>query len=439
MGIIIGAQANGKQSRADLHINQYRLFCSKVGYRLVMLVALVFMVGCIFIPFFASSVGVLLVGEILCGIPWGVFTTVGAGYSSEVCPLVLRGYLMSYINLSFLIGQFISAGVLDGLVHVQSEWSYRIPFAVQWIWPVPLFCFLLFAPESPWWLVRNGKLEEAERSVRRLSSKTIHEAKEAVAMMIHTTNYEKEIQSGTTYLDCFKGINLRRTEIACVVFVGQVTCGIVFANSATYFFEQAGISPSDAYKVNLGSAGLGFIATILGTSAMTAYGRRNLYVAGQCFMTLILFVIGFLALPSPSSGIRWAQVALTLVWVFTYQATTGPVAYAISSEISAVRLRVKTVCLAKNTHNITNIIAGVIEPYMINPTEGNWKGKTSFFWAGNAALTSLWAFYRVPETKGRTYEELDILFASKVSARNFKGCAVDAYAQEGNEKTTTET
>ncbi len=64
---------------------------------------------------------------------------------------------------------------------------------------------------------------------------------------------------------------------------------------------------------------------------------------------------------------------------------------------------------------------------MLNPTAGNWKGKTGFFWGGICFFCALWTYFRLPECKGRTYEELDILFNKRVSARNFKKYQVDAY------------
>lgn len=67
---------------------------------------------------------------------------------------------------------------------------------------------------------------------------------------------------------------------------------------------------------------------------------------------------------------------------------------------------------------------------MINPTAWGWRGKTGFFWGGGALLTSIWAYWRLPETKGRTFEELDILFAKRVPARKFKSYQVDAYSEE---------
>jgi SP family general alpha glucoside:H+ symporter-like MFS transporter len=121
VGNLIGALANG-------------YFTHKYGHRKVMMVNLALMTGFIFITFFAPSAPVLLVGALLCSIPWGVFATQGPAYASETVPLVLRGYLTAFVNLCWATGQLLSAAVLKGLVNNKTEWSYRIPFAVQWVW-----------------------------------------------------------------------------------------------------------------------------------------------------------------------------------------------------------------------------------------------------------------------------------------------------------------
>ena len=65
------------------------------------------------------------------------------------------------------------------------QWAYRIPFAIQWIWPIPLFIIVTLAPESPWYLVRQNKLAEAEHAVTRLSRKDIKvNPANTVAMMV---------------------------------------------------------------------------------------------------------------------------------------------------------------------------------------------------------------------------------------------------------------
>lgn len=84
-------------------------------------------------------------------------------------------------------------------------------------------------PESPWYLVRKDRLEEAKRSLQRLSNKNDEQLAGQLAMIVHTINIETQVEAGASYLDCFKGVDLRRTEIACVAFAGQILSGSTFA------------------------------------------------------------------------------------------------------------------------------------------------------------------------------------------------------------------
>lgn len=100
----------------------------RFGYRKAMLVSLSMMIAFIFIPFFAQNLTTLLIGDILQGIPWGVFQTMTTAYASEVCPVALRAYLTTYVNLCWVMGQLIATGVLTALLKRTDEWAYRIPF-----------------------------------------------------------------------------------------------------------------------------------------------------------------------------------------------------------------------------------------------------------------------------------------------------------------------
>ena len=87
--------------------------------------SLTMMIAFIFIPFFAQNIETLLIGDILQGIPWGVFQTLTTAYASEVCPVALRAYLCTYVNLCWVIGQFIASGVLRGVLGRSDQWAYR--------------------------------------------------------------------------------------------------------------------------------------------------------------------------------------------------------------------------------------------------------------------------------------------------------------------------
>lgn len=200
------------------------------GPRKVLLVTLSVMSCFLFILFFAPTKQVLLVAELLLGFEWGIFATTAPAYASEVLPLQLRVYFTSWTNMCFILGQLISSGVLRGFVNRFDQWGYRIPLAIQWIWPLFLIPTIYFAPESPWHLVRKNRLEEAERSIYRLQSGVgASDPKRTLATIVYTNNLEEQLCVGTSYYDCFKGFERRRTEIAMVVFGGQLVCGLVFA------------------------------------------------------------------------------------------------------------------------------------------------------------------------------------------------------------------
>jgi SP family general alpha glucoside:H+ symporter-like MFS transporter len=329
------------------------------------------------------------------------------------------------------MGQLIAAGVLRGMVSRNDQWGYRIPFALQWFWPIPIIIGTALAPESPWWLVRRGRIEDAKTSLLRLTSLEKNpdfNADDTIAMMEHTNALEMATSEGTAYKDCFKGVDLRRTEIVCFVWAIQTLCGSTFMGYSTYFYEQAGLAVDNAFTMTMAQFALGAIGTVSSWMLMQWFGRRTLYMVGQLVMAAVLLIIGFLGIISRDNvGAQWAVGSLLLVYTFTYDATVGPVCYSLVAELSSTRLRAKTVVLARNLYNITGIVTNVLTPRMLNPTAWNWGAKSGFFWAGSCFLCFIWTYFRLPEPKGRTYGELDILFEQKVPARKFKTTIVDPF------------
>jgi SP family general alpha glucoside:H+ symporter-like MFS transporter len=425
--------SNGAQVGEILGLYAAGIVVDRWGYKKTMIGALMAMTAFIFIPFFSQNLQTLLAGEILQGIPWGVFQTMTTAYASEVAPVALRAYLTTYVNLCWVMGQLIASGVLRSLLDRADlgDWAWRTPFAIQWVWPIPIMVGVFFAPESPWWLVRKGRTEDARRAVLRLTSAGIDEdfnVDETVAMMIHTNEIEKSIAAGTSYIDCFKGVDGRRTEITSMTWVIQAFCGSAFMGYSTYFYQNAGLPNDASFDMSIGQFALGGVGTILSWFAMIWFGRRSLYVAGLTIMFILLLIIGFVGIvPSGNLGASWAIGSMLLIYTFVYDLTVGPVCYSLVAEIPSTRLKAKTVVLARNFYNIAGIINNIITPRMINPTAWNWGAKAGFFWAGLCFICLIWTYLRLPEPKGRTYGELDVLFDREIPARKFKGTQVDIF------------
>jgi SP family general alpha glucoside:H+ symporter-like MFS transporter len=354
---------------------------SRWGHRRVLMGTLVLLAGFIFIVFFAPTIEVMLVGQFLCNIPWGVFATTGPSYAAEVTPLAIRGYLTAYVNLCWCIGQFISAGVLKGLVNNPTKWSYKIPFAIQWVWPIPLFVAAYFAPESPWFFVRTDRIEAARRSLERLTEPDHHadgSIDATLAMMVHTNKLEIEERAGVQLWDAFRGTNRRRTEIACVGFLSQITNGGALCYSGSFFFQQTGISANAAYGIALGGTGIAFVGTVISWLYIYRLGRRTIWLWGFASLVVLLWLIGFLALPRRQTlGLAWAQSILCIVWLGAYSMSVGPIIYVLVAEVGSTRLRTQTVVLARSTYYVGNIICGgLLQPQLISPGAWNAKGKT---------------------------------------------------------------
>jgi len=96
---------------------------------------------------------------------------------------------------------------------------------------------IFFAPESPWWLTRKGRTTEALKSLKRLGNKTENH-EEKLAMITRTVEIEAKLGGNPTLLDLFKGTDLRRTTITCLMYASQNFAGNLIANQATFFFER---------------------------------------------------------------------------------------------------------------------------------------------------------------------------------------------------------
>ncbi|KAH8668833.1 putative MFS alpha-glucoside transporter [Xylariales sp. PMI_506] len=429
--------SNGVSAGQIIGLLMNGMFADWFGYRWVMIGCLIMMTGFIFLQFFATSIYMYLGAEILLGIPWGAFQTLTTTYAAEVCPNVLRPYLTSLVSLCWSVGYLLGTGALRGFDEMTGQWAYRIPFALQWIWPIPLIIGIFLAPESPWWLVRKGRIEDATTSLRNLQSKgvTEEELADTISMMIYTIKLEDERKTASTYLDLFKGVDFRRTEVAVGAYLIQNLLAPLMSY-IVYFLEQAGLPSTTSFDFAMGEYSLAIMGVFVEWYITPMVGRRTLMLWGTTFLVVTTFVIAFLGIPPIAAhpNIAYGIGSILLIEYFVFFITVGPVVYTIVTEIPSDYLRIKTVVFARTIYNVVGLINGQLVPRMIQNATWGWGAKSAFYFGFWMLVCLIWAFFRLPESKNRTFAEMDILFKQKVPARKFVNTKVDLANQTVSEE-----
>ena len=317
-------------------------------------------------------------------------------------------------------------------------------------WPIPLFVVGYFAPESPWYLVRKERYAEAEAALYRLARPghyTPQQMKAQLALMKYTDEKEKLEAAGASYADCFKGTNLRRTEIVCITFLIQAMCGQAICSYATVFLQAAGMAATQSFNYSMGIQSSNIVATGTAIYLMGRVNRRTFYLCGLGAIAVAQLVIGIIGVVPVSVATTGIAIAVMMIIInLAFKVSLGPACYTIIGETPNSRVRPQSIVLARTTYILGNIINGQVIPRQFSKTAWNWSAKVGWYWLGIDIVAIIYTYFRIPETKDRTFLELDYLFGQRVPARKFRGYKVDVHemreqdAPSGNiaEKPTTE-
>lgn len=120
--------SNGSQIGSLIGLQLVGWLSDRWGYRKTMMGSLFLMAVFTLIPFLAENLVTLLMGQLLQGIPWGIFQAIAVSYAADVCPVSLRPILTTYVNLCWVMGQLIGSGVLRAVVQRTDKWAYKIPY-----------------------------------------------------------------------------------------------------------------------------------------------------------------------------------------------------------------------------------------------------------------------------------------------------------------------
>lgn len=373
--------------------------------------AVIFQIGGIIMTF-APTFNLLMIGRLLSGIGIGFGATIMGVYIAEISPANSRGFLTSFpeifINLGILLG-YVSNYAFSGLpIHI----NWRIMLALG-IFPSVIIAFALFIiPESPRWLVMQGRVEEA----RSVLVKTIGNEREVGERL-------SEIQSAAIKSTEDKAVwyELMRPcpAVAKMMIVGigiQCFQQITGIDSLVYYsptiFKAAGIEDNSnllAATVAVGVTKTSFILVAL--FLIDRKGRKPLLYVSTIGMTVCLFCIA-LILPLVGTGTAGIAVAILAVCgdVAFFSVGIGPICWVMNSEIFPLRLRAQAVALGAVGNRLCS---GVVSLSFLSVARAITIPGTFFVFFVFSALSVVFVHVYVPETKGKTLEQIEAMFHSK--------------------------
>ncbi|KAL2144384.1 hypothetical protein VTI28DRAFT_9208 [Corynascus sepedonium] len=357
--------------------------------------------------------------RLLMGIGMGVKASTVPIYAAENSPALIRGALVMSWQMWTAFGIFLGTAFNLAVFYTGSI-NWRLMLGAPFIPAVPLLCLIYLCPESPRWYMKKNRYADAWRSMERLRHHPLQVARDI--FYIHSQlEIEFEIMKGSNYAQRFVELftipRVRRATLAAfTVMIAQQMCGInIIAFYSTTVFKENG---STEFQALLASFGFGLINWLFAFPAfwtIDTFGRRSLLLFTFPNMAWTLLAAGLFTLLPEKSTERAATVAL-FVYLFAmfYSPGEGPVPFTYSAEVFPLSHREIGMGFAVATCLFWAAVLGMTFPFLLDRA-----GVVGAFgvYAGFNVVALIMIFFVVPETKQRTLEELDYVFA--VPTRKF--------------------
>lgn len=376
--------------------------------KVLVIVASLFIIGAVG-ESVSPNVLFLVISRMLVGIGIGLETTVAPLYIGEIAPARIRGRLVSFNQLFNCIGNLIIFCVSAAVISFHAEqwnvdYSWRVIFMIGVIPSIILIICLRFIPESPRWLVQQGRLDEARVSISRLVSD-----KDAVDDQLNSINVAIASEEKPKITEIFEPRLRRRLMIVTVVpFFMQFTGITAVFYYAPEIFKKAGFGTNAAVQSTILVGGALVVGTLLSVWIIDKAGRRPLLLFGSIGMTVLLGAISYLFTQTHPNGP--ALIVLLLTYVVVWGVSFGTVSYVLPGEMFPTRIR----GLASSANTLSQwVFTFVIAQFF--PILVDRFGSTMTF--AGLAIFSLLAFFfcmaYVPETKQKPLEQLELELAQK--------------------------
>lgn len=399
IGSIIGAGTNGILS--DIYGRK----------KIIIATSIIFALGSV-LCFYATSVYWLIFARIIVGVAVGMVTFVVPLYLSELAPQKIRGVLVSLFQLALTVG--ILFAYLINRVFANFEYNWRWMLGSGLLPAIILFIGICFLGDTPRWLISKNKDKEAKDIFKKINPE------------VNADQQIKEIRDTLQKDDKTLTRGQFQKWMLTPVFVGvgimfvQICTGI---NTIIYYtatiFNIAGFSSQiGAIYATIGIGFVNFSMTIIAIVLIDRWGRKPLLYTGLwgMFISLLSLGLAFKYADLLGDNLKWVTVSSVVVYIASFAFSLGPVSWILVSEILPLKIRgfAMSLCAAAN-FNFNFVVVLTFLPLI------NAIGEANTFWIfGLITLVSMgFVYYFVPETKGKSLENIEENWHQGISARKF--------------------
>ncbi|KMZ65600.1 Sugar transporter [Zostera marina] len=344
----------------------------------------------------STTLGGMLFGRFLVGIGMGLGPPIASLYVAEISPSFVRGTYGSFIQLATCLG--IIGALLIGIPVKSVPGWWRVCFWASTLPAILLAVLMQFCAESPLWLYKRGKVEEAEVEFERLLG--VNHVKSALADL--TRSDRGDASENVKYSDLFYGHHFRVVFIGSMLYAFQQLSGInaVFFFSST-IFRSAGVPPAIA-NICVGITNL--LGSIAAMILMDRLGRKLLLLGSFIGMA---FAMIFQASASKFDGKMDAYFSVggMLMFVLSFALGAGPVPGLLLAEIFPNKIRAKAMAVCMCVHWVVNFCVGLFFLELLDKL-GSMYLYTIF--SSLCLLAALFVKRNVVETKGKSLQEIEI-------------------------------
>ena len=385
VGAIIGAFGSG-------------VLTDKYGRKKILLfVALFFAVSCAATAVATSSV-FFIMARLTGGLAVGAASVLSPMYVAEVAPAKNRGTLVAIYQLTIVLGVLISYTINYSLHELENNWRWM--FASGVIPSVLFFIGLFFIPESPRWLYKAGRKSETLVVLTRIGGSEM-----AKSEILEIAESLKEHKTSATIADLFHKSVFKVVAVGFVLAVLVQVSGVnTIVDYAPKILLAAGVEIKNALLQTSLIGLINGLFTFVAIFLIDKVGRRLLYLVGSVGMTITLILLA-LSFYLGLSGI-FILICILLFMAF-FSSCIGPAFWTLVSEMFPNRIRGKAVAFASFTQWIFNFLVVLLFPHFLASVGG---AATFLFLAAMSFVQWLFCYLYLPETKGKSLEEIEQLW-----------------------------